>query len=287
MLVRPEQRKQARRMLSSSIDFLEASLDDSWMRDNGPIFVRGADVRRPFWFVVVVVVVAVVDFGFNGWGEPTQPTGFDARVPELVASHLGVRRYVAPLVLEGGSFFVDGAGTLITTEQCLLHENRNPSLSREGIESALSEHLGIDAVVWLGEGHYEDFSTDGHIDDIAHFLAPGRVILHVPSNPAHPDHERAQDNARRLRTAVDARGQALEVIEFDTGDPEGIRSTSRLRRRGRSSPSTRDDGRALAQIRAVYPDREVVTVQSDVLFRAGGGGPHCITQQVPAGTFAS
>jgi len=192
-------------------------------------------------------------------------------------------------VLEGGSFFVDGSGTLITTEQCLLHENRNPELSRERIESTLSDELGIDKVVWLGEGHYEDFSTDGHIDDIAHFLAPGRVILHVPSNPAHPDHARGQDNARRLRTAVDARGHGLDVIEFDTGDPNGIPYLNLyVCNGGVVAPiaNTPDDGRALAQIRAVYPDRAVVTVPSDVLFKAGGGGPHCITQQVPAGTFA-
>jgi agmatine deiminase len=278
MLVRSEQLGEARRMLSSRIELLEARLDDSWMRDNGPIFVRDAAGR-----------IALVQFGFNGWGEPSQPTAFDAQVPELIASHLGVRRYVAPMVLEGGSFFVDGDGTLISTEQCLLHESRNPGLSREGIEAALSEQLGIDAVVWLGEGHYQDFSTDGHIDDIAHFLAPGRVILHVPSNPAHPDCARGQDNARRLRAAADARGRALEVVEFDTGDPEGIPYLNLyVCNGGVVAPIAKAPGdeRALARIRAVYPDREVVTVQSDVLFRAGGGGPHCITQQVPAGTCA-
>ena len=137
----------------------------------------------------------------------------------MIAAHLGVRRYVAPMVLEGGSFFVDGEGTLITTEQCLLNENRNPNMSREQIESTLPDYLGIDKVVWLGEGHYEDFSTDGHIDDIAHFVSPGRVILHTPSNPAHPDHRKGIDNARRLREATDARGRTIDVVEFDTGEP--------------------------------------------------------------------
>jgi agmatine deiminase len=278
MLVREQQLGEARRMLSSKIELLEAELDDSWMRDNGPIFVRDAQGR-----------LALVHFGFNGWGDRAQPTGFDSRVPELIAAHLRVRRYVAPMVFEGGSFFVDGEGTMITTEQCLLHENRNPELSRQQIESTLSEYLGIDRVVWLAEGHYEDFSTDGHIDDVAHFLSPGRVILHAPSNPAHPDHEKGIDNASRLRTTPDARGRAIEVVEFDTGHAEGIPYLNLyVCNGGVVAPiaNTPDDEAALAQIRAAYPRREIVTVQSDVLFLAGGGGPHCITQQVPAGTFA-
>ena len=263
--------------MSSRIELLEAELDDSWMRDNGPIFVRDADGR-----------VALVQFGFNGWGEPAQPTAFDARVPEVIARHLGVRRYAAPMVLEGGSFFVDGDGTFITTEQCLLHENRNPGLTREDIESTLADYLGVDGVVWLGEGHYEDFSTDGHIDDIAHFLSPGRVILHAPSHPEHPDCARGRDNARRLSEAEDARGRAFEVVEFDTGEPGGIPYLNLyVCNGGVVAPiaGAPEDELALAQIRAVYPDREVVTVRSEVLFIAGGGGPHCITQQVPAGSF--
>ena len=118
---------------------------------------------------------------------------------ELIASHLGVRRYEAPMVFEGGSFFVDGEGTMITTEQCLLHENRNPSMSRDQIESTLHDHLGIDKVVWLGEGHYEDFSTDGHVDDIAHFLVAG------PGDPAHavePGPPRPRQGRRERPTAA-------------------------------------------------------------------------------------
>ena len=143
--------------------------------------------------------------------------------------------------------------------------------------------------MWLGEGHYEDFSTDGHIDDIAHFLAPGRVILHTPSNPAHPDHAKGIDNARRLGEATDARGRTIEVVEFDTGRAAGIPYLNLFVCNGgivAPIAGTPDDEIALAQIRAVYPDREIVTVPADVLFMAGGGGPHCITQQVPAGTFA-
>lgn len=278
MLVRPEQLGEVRRMLSAQIDLLEIELDDSWMRDNGPIFVRDAQQQ-----------VALVDFGFNGWGEPSQPTEFDSRVPEIIAGHLGVRRYVAPMVLEGGSFFVDGEGTLITTEQCLLNANRNPDMSQAQIEQTLSDYLGIDKVVWLGEGHYEDFSTDGHIDDIAHFVSPGSVILHRPSNPAHLDHAKGIDNARRLAEATDARGHTIDVVEFDTGEAAGIPYLNLFVCNGgivAPIAGAPEDETALAQIRAVYPDREIVTVPADVLFIAGGGGPHCITQQVPVGTFA-
>ncbi len=278
MLVREHQLGEARRMLSARVELLAAELDDSWMRDNGPIFVRDGAGR-----------VALVQFDFNGWGLPEQPHALDSRVPELIASHLGVRRYGAPMVFEGGSFFVDGEGTMITTEQCLLHENRNPSMSREQIESTLHDHLGIDKVVWLGKGHYEDFSTDGHVDDIAHFLSPGRVILHAPSNPAHPDHVKGAENGRRLRETPDARGRTIDVVEFDTGEAEGIPYLNLyVCNGGVVAPiaGTPDDERALGLIREVYADREIVTVRSEVLFLAGGGGPHCITQQVPAGTLA-
>ena len=111
-------------------------------------------------------------------------------MPELIAAHLGVRRYVAPMIAEGGSFFTDGAGTLLTTDQCLL---------------------------WLAEGHYHDFATDGHVDDIAHFLGPGRVIVHAPSNPAHRDHGKGAANVARIRAMADA-----EAVRFDTGAADGL-----------------------------------------------------------------
>jgi agmatine deiminase len=277
MLVRPEQLREARGMLSSAVELLEAELDDAWLRDNGPIFVTDAAGQ-----------VAMVDFGFNGWGDYFGSYSLDARVPELVADHLGVRRYVAPMILEGGSFFVDGEGTLITTEQCLLNVNRNPSMTREEIETTLREYLGVDRVLWLREGHYDDFATDGHIDDVAHFLSPGRVILHAPSNPAHPDHAKGIDNAHRIVQTPDARGRTIEIIEFDTGDSDGIPylnlyvCNNAVIAPIANAPA---DEVALAEIQAAYPGRKVVPVLADVLFTYGGGGPHCITQQVPAGTF--
>ncbi len=278
MLLRPEHAREARAMLSRRIDLLEVELDDSWMRDNGPIFVRDGAGE-----------VAIVDFEFNAWGERSPDHAADGRVPAVLASHLGVRRYPAPFVLEGGSFLVDGAGTLLTTEQCLLHENRNPAMSREQIEDGLRDYLGAETVVWLGEGHYDDFSTDGHIDDIAHFLAPGRVFLHQPSNSEHPDHRKGLENRRRLESRPDAHGRSIEVVAFDTGAPAGIPYLNLyVCNGGLVAPlaGTDDDDPAIEQLRAAYPDRELALVPASAMFLSGGGGPHCITQQVPAGPFA-
>ena len=126
MVCQPGEAADVSRRCGSNVEPLEAPIDDSWLRDNGPIFVRNERGE-----------VALVHFGFNSWGEKYLPYDKDARLPEVLATHFGVRRYRAPFVLEGGSFFVDGEGTLLTTEQCLLHPNRNPSMTREQIEEGL------------------------------------------------------------------------------------------------------------------------------------------------------
>src|SRR6185437_14276722 len=182
----------------------------------------------------------------------------DALVPAAIAAHLGVRRYAAPFVLEGASIFVDGEGTLLTTEQCLLNPNRNPALSRAEIEQGLRDYLGAEVVVWLGLGHSAD-----------------------------PDPDGGRDNVRRAAGATDARGQRLEVIEFDCPSPGGISYLNfYLPNGGVVVPvaGAAEDEAALAQIAAAFGDREVVPVPGSTL-NEGGGGPHCITQQVPVGTL--
>src|SRR5215472_18388208 len=123
---------------------------------------------------------------FNSWGERFRPYDREAAVPAAIAAHLGIRRYVAPFVLEGGSFFVDGEGTLLTTEQCLLNPNRNPDLSRAGIERGLRDFLGAEVVVWLGLGQAADLVTDGHVDGIAQYVRPGVVMIQAPGERADP-----------------------------------------------------------------------------------------------------
>jgi len=275
MVANPEQVDEARRHLSDGVEILPIPIDDSWMRDNGPVFVTDGRGR-----------VALIHFRFNSWGGKFLPYDRDAEVPRHVASHLGMRRYEAPMVLEGGSFFVDGEGTLLTTEQCLLNPNRNPQMTREQIEQTLRDYLGVDVIVWLGQGHSTDRDTDGHIDGVLQYVRPGVVMLLAPADPQDPDHEPGAENLRRLRSARDARDRAFEVIPFDPGPPNGLSYMNfYLPNGGVVVPVAGDpeeDEPALAQIRAAFPDREVVPV-SGWTIHEGGGGPHCITQQRPVG----
>jgi agmatine deiminase len=276
MVTDPDQADEARSFLTARVEILPIPIDDSWMRDNGPIFVTDGDGG-----------IALVQFRFNSWGEKFLPYDRDADVPKNVAEHIGMRRYEAPMVLEGGSFFVDGEGTLFTTEQCLLNPNRNPSMTRQQIEETLRAYLGVDAVIWLGEGHSTDRDTDGHIDGVLQVVRPGVVMLLAPADPQDPDQEPGADNVRRLRAARDARGRAIEVIAFDPGVPNGLSYMNfYLCNGGAIVPvvgRAEEDEPALGQIRAAFPDREVVAVPGWTIHE-GGGGPHCITQQVPVGS---
>jgi agmatine deiminase len=270
----PEQQAEARRFCSDGVDILPLPIDDSWMRDNGPIFVRDTTGR-----------VALVHFRFNSWGEKYAPWDRDADVPRRIASHLGMRRYEAPLVLEGGSFFVDGEGTLLTTEQCLLNPNRNPTMSREQIEQGLCDYLGVETIVWLGDGHSTDRDTDGHIDGILMYLAPASVALLAPEDPTDPDHASGRENLERLERARDARGRSFEVVPFETRPPGVVPYLNvYLANGGAIVPVAErpEDEQALEQIGKLFPDREVVPVPGNCL-TYGGGGPHCITQQQPRG----
>jgi agmatine deiminase len=275
MVADPAVAPDARSRCGGGVEILEMPTDDSWARDNGPIFVTDG-----------VGWLAMVHFGFNGWGGAYRPWDKDADVPRRFAEHLGMRRYLAPMVLEGGSFFVDGEGTLLTTEQCLLHPNRNPTMSREDIQRTLGDYLGLDVVIWLGRGHPLDRDTDGHVDAIAQYVEPGKVLLWVPADPSDPYHADGTENLARLRAARDARGSEIEVVEFDPGMPASTAYTNcYLVNGGVIVPADGEptDEVALEQIAKAFPEREVVTVPGATLL-AGGGGPHCITQQIPIGT---
>ena len=263
---------EARAALAGEVEVVELPIDDSWLRDSGPIFVLDDDGRR-----------AGVHFGFNSWGGKFTPYDADAAVGGLLVDRLGDRRYEAPFVLEGGSVAVDGEGTLLTTEQCLLHPNRNPDLSREEIEQGLRDFLGVEHVVWLGQGLAEDRDTDGHVDLIAAFTRAGEVLLQS-TPPGTPSSERMADNRSRLVAA------GLEVIDFPIlptlevgGEDVAVGHLNfYLCNRAVIVPvaGLTTDAEALERIGAVYPDREVVGVPGGVI-AFGGGGPHCITQQVP------
>lgn len=262
----------ARAACDDGVDVTELPLDDSWLRDCGPIYVYDDSGER-----------VAVHFRFNSWGEKFLPFDRDAAVGGLVAAALGdsVRR--APLVLEGGSIIGDGAGTLLVTEQCLLHPNRNPSLSRREIEQALREWLGVESIVWLGMGLVEDRDTDGHVDLIAAFTRPGQALLQTVS-AGNPNYENCSENRRRLVAA------GIDVIDVPflpyvsvAGETVAVGYLNLyLCNGGVIVPVCGDDSEAeaLELIGAAFPGREVVPVPGAVL-AYGGGGPHCITQQVP------
>jgi agmatine deiminase len=261
----------ARDACGEGVEIVELPLDDSWLRDCGPIYTYD-DGRR-----------VAVHFRFNAWGEKFAPWDRDAAVGGLIAEKLGdgVRR--APIVLEGGSILTDGEGTLLTTEQCLLNPNRNPSFSRQEIEEVLRDHLGVTRIVWLGHGLVEDRDTDGHVDLIASFTRPGQVLLQtVPEDNVNFGH--CEENRGRLAAA------GIEVVEVpflpyvEVGGEQIAASYLNfyICNDALVVPVTgaASDPDALEIIRSAYPGREVASVPGAIL-AYGGGGPHCITQQVP------
>jgi agmatine deiminase len=271
MVCRPGDGEEAAARTDTEV--VELEIDDSWLRDSGPIYVKNGDTR------------AGVHFRFNSWGEKFKPFDKDATIGTRILERFGERRYEAPLVLEGGSIHVDGEGTLITTEQCLLHPSRNPDLSREQIEDALRAFLGVERIVWLGLGLVEDRDTDGHVDLVAAFTRPGHVLLQT-APAGNPNHDNVEENKRRLEAAGIA-WTALEPLPYV--EVLGERAVAPamnfyLCNGGAVVPvsGTADErDLALQTIAEAYPDREVVGVPGEVL-AWGGGGVHCITQQVPA-----
>lgn len=266
-----------RRVTAENVEVIALPLDDSWLRDSGPIFVTGPAGRR-----------AGIDFRFNAWGGTFTPYDKDAAVAERLLEHLGIERFASPLVLEGGSIAVDGTGRLVTTEQCLLNPNRNPLLERTEIERELRAHFGVEQVVWLGRGLIEDADTDGHVDNVCAFIAPRRVLLQTVGDVEDRNHGIAQDNAVRLRDAgIEVEGfNLLPRVRREDGSVVAIPYTNfyfcngaAIVPLGEQDPDM--DADALRRLGGLLADREVVGVPGRTL-ALGGGGVHCITQQVPA-----
>ncbi len=233
---------------------------------------------------------AGVDFRFNSWGEKFLPYDSDAAVAQALLAELGIERIASEMVLEGGAITVDGEGTLITTEQCLLNPNRNPAMSRGEIEAELRRTLGVQVVIWLRWGGYEDRDTDGHVDGVCTYVRPGVVLAQTCEDPANPNFPLMAENLEILRAARDAAGRPLEVIElpqipyFEFGGGTLMTSYPNLYVANAAVivPIAGHplDADALAIIAGAFPDREVVGVPSRVI-AFGGGGTHCITQQLP------
>jgi agmatine deiminase len=264
------------RVTASDVEVVALPIDDSWLRDSGPIIVRGPNGDR-----------AGIDFRFNAWGEAFTPYDRDAEIGRRLLEHLEIERFASPLVLEGGSIAVDGTGRLVTTEQCLLNPNRNPLLSREDIARELQQQLGAEAIVWLEQGLVEDADTDGHVDNVCAFLTPGRVLLQSAMGDDDPDREIARRNRKVLELA------GIDVVEIDLlprftrddGEAIVVPYTNFYLCNGAAIVPVAQldpdmDRTALDYLGALLPGREIVGVPGRVL-ALGGGGVHCITQQVP------
>jgi agmatine deiminase len=297
----------ARARLPREIRVVELSSNDAWMRDCGPTFVIDHKGRR-----------RGIDWTFNAWGGLEGglyfPWDRDDEVAQKVLELEGVDRYRTSLVMEGGAIHVDGQGTCLTTEECLLNPNRNPHLSRVDIEEQLRRYLSVSTVIWLDKGVYRD-ETGGHIDELACFTSPGHVALTWTDDRSDPQFEISQDAYQRLRHAQDARGRRLEVHKIHQPGPlfmtaeeaAGIdaHAGSHPRRAGDRLAASyvnfyiankcvvmplydkRSDAQAMRALKRLFPTRTVLGVPTrEVLL--GGGNIHCITQQVPrpAGTPA-
>jgi agmatine deiminase len=287
----------ARARLHPKVRVVELSSDDAWMRDVGPTFVvNGAGELRG------------VDWLFNAWGGLYRPCALDDAVAQKVLELERAPRYRAPLVNEGGAFHVDGQGTVLVTEQCLLNRNRNPSLTRGQIEAHLRRFLGASSVIWLGRGVVAD-ETSGHVDNLACFARPGEVCLSWCDDPHDPQYEVSHDALERLSAARDACGRRLKVHKLPMPGPlfmtrreangiaraPGIRSLAAGQRLAGSYANfylangavilplldERTDGAARRTLRRIFPRRRIVGVSAREIL-LGGGNIHCITQQQPA-----
>ena len=261
------------------IDVVSMEIDDSWLRDSGPTFLldRNGHLAGAHW-------------RFNAWGQKFQPYSRDAVVAKRILKHVGARRFRAPFVLEGGAVHVDGEGTVLTTEQCLLNPNRNPDVTKAEVEQNLRDWLGVSTVIWLPEG-LEDDETDGHVDEIACFVRPGVVLALSTDDKSDGNFDVLQTNLDILRSAKDAKGRPLQVIEV----PQPARQEHNGKRLSLSYVNfyianggivmpafdVAEDERAFRIIRDAFPNRRVVQVHARDIF-LGGGGIHCITQQQPA-----
>jgi agmatine deiminase len=302
--VSAQQFANARALLPPAVRVVELSSNDAWMRDVGPTFVineKGA--------------VRGVDWMFNAWGGLDGglyfPWDLDDAVAQKVLEIEGRDRYRAPFVLEGGAIHVDGQGTVITTEECLLNRNRNPGLGRPEIEKLLARYLGAERVIWLGRGVYED-ETDGHVDNLCAFTRPGEVVLTWTEDRRDPQYPISREAYERLADVRDARGRRLKIrklhqpgpLRMTKSEAEGVDRVegARPRRAGDRLAGSyvnfylgtrrvivplldpRWDSQALRCLRRLFPRREVVGVPAREIL-LGGGNIHCITQQVPRATL--
>jgi len=263
------------------VRFFDHPTNDTWCRDHGPIFLRHERTGE----------VALTDWQFNGWGGKHLPCDSDNRIPSAIARRLRLRHFTHEMVLEGGSIDVNGAGLLLTTEQCLLNPNRNPHLNREQIERNLRDNLGVDTVHWLGRGLVGD-DTDGHVDDLTRFFKVDGIVTAVETNKRDANFAALDDNLRRLQKLRTPAGRPFDLVELPMPRRvafQGVRVPASYANflvinGAVLVPTFRQldrDEAACTIIGRCFPGREIVPIDCYYLIW-GRGSLHCISQQQPA-----
>ncbi|MFM8634398.1 MAG: agmatine/peptidylarginine deiminase [Planctomycetia bacterium] len=264
------------------VECIDIPTNDSWLRDTGPVFlVARGDSPLP---------AAAVAWGWNAWGGKYPPWDDDARVAHAIADRLGLPVFEPGVVLEGGAIDTDGEGTLLANERCVVDERRNPGLSRDGMQRILRDQLAVERVIWLG-GDLQGDDTDGHVDQLARFVAPGRVVVARQSDPADPNHASLEANLAILRRSIDARGRPLEVIPIDI-PPRFMFHDVQLPASHLNFLVTTGlvlvpvfgaatDDAALRTLSECFPGRRIEPIDCRDLVR-GRGALHCITRDQPA-----
>lgn len=270
------------RVPAARVFFHHIPTNDAWCRDHGPTFIERDHAGRR--------EQAIVDWGFNAWGGKYPPFDLDDVVPVRIGAELGLPVFTPGIVMEGGSLDVNGAGTLLTTESCLLNPNRNPALSRSDIERHLRDYLGVRHILWLGDG-IEGDDTDGHVDDLSRFTDPRTVVTVVEDDAADANFEPLRENLARLRTMRDQDGALFRVVTLPM--------PRRLEHDGQRLPASyanfyignavvllptydpATDETARSALQELFPTRRVVGIDcTDLVW--GLGAFHCVTQQWPA-----
>ncbi|WP_296277476.1 agmatine/peptidylarginine deiminase [uncultured Acinetobacter sp.] len=281
VLVRAEEMDIARaKMKHSNITLVTGTMDDFWARDTGPVFVKDAQNK-----------LTGIDFNFNGWGKK-QSHNNDKTVATQILSNVNIERVTSSLTLEGGGIEVDGLGTAIITESCVLNDNRNPGVTKAACEAELKRCLGISKVIWL-PGIKDKDITDGHTDFYARFVSEGVVVAAYDSDPQSYDHAVTKQHLEILKTATDAKGNKLKVIELQAPTTLRVENPSEDFAAGYINyyvcnkavimPEFGDsvaDAEAKQKLQTLFPNRSIVQINIDYI-AAGGGGIHCTTQQQP------
>ncbi len=255
--------------------------NDAWCRDHGPIFVqrRGEEKAEE----------AIVDWGYNAWGNKYPPYDLDDVIPSRIGAEFGIPVFHPGIIMEGGSIDLNGAGTLLTTEACLLNPNRNPDLSRGQIEQYLKDYLGVRHILWLGDG-IEGDDTDGHVDDLSRFTDARTVVTVVEPDPTDANYAPLQENLQRLSSMKDQNGRPLRVVTLPMPNPlyQGDQrlpasyANFYIANKVVLLPTYRSPGDEVARqaLQDLFPGRRVVGIDcTDLVW--GLGAIHCVTQQWP------